>query len=288
MGSPAYRVSSAAMKIGYQGEPGAFSELAVQVLFPDADLVPHRSVRAVFEAVSGDSIDRAVVPLENSLAGSINETYDLLAKGDTHIIGEALVAVDHALLGLPGTKLGYIRRVESHPQALAQCEEYLADLEVELVPVYDTAGAAKRLAEHGRRDEGAVASERAAEVYGLEVLARHIQTNPENQTRFVAIARGSEPIGPADKTSLILITGHKPGALYRCLAPFAERDVNLSKLESRPVGHTPWKYRFFLDVDAGTDDPSLAAALDELHAEAAMVQVLGSYPGWRSDPASPA
>jgi prephenate dehydratase len=288
MGPQAYRVSSAAMRIGYQGEPGAYSELAVDVLFPGDEPLPLRSVRAVFEALTGRSIDRAVVPLENSLAGSINETYDLLANGDTHIVGEVVVAVDHALLGLPGAKLEYIRRVESHPQALAQCDEYLAELDVEVVPVYDTAGAAKRLAEHGRRDEAAVASERAADVYGLEILARHIQTNPENQTRFVAIARESEPIGPADKTSLILITGHKPGALYHCLAPFAERDVNLSKLESRPVGHTPWKYRFFLDVDAGTQDPSLAAALEELHAEAAMVQVLGSYPGWRTDPASPA
>jgi prephenate dehydratase len=275
------------MGIGYQGEPGAYSELAVHVLFPDAELIPHRSVRAVFDALTGGSIDTAVVPLENSLAGSINETYDLLAKGDTHITGEVLVAVDHALLALPGAKLEDIRVVSSHSQALAQCDEYLADLAVELVPVYDTAGAAKRIAEEGFVGEAAVASERAAEVYGLEILARHIQTNPENQTRFVAIARESDPIGPADKTSLILITGHKPGALYHCLAPFAERGVNLSKLESRPVGHTPWKYRFFLDVDAGIEDPSLAAALEELLAEAAMVQVLGSYPGWRSDPALP-
>src|SRR5207249_6110672 len=160
--------------------------------------------------------------------------------------------------------------------------------DVELVPVYDTAGAAKRIAEEMFVGEAAVASERAADVYGLEVLARHIQTNPENQTRFVAIARESEPIGPADKTSLILVTGHKPGALYHCLKPFAERDVNLSKLESRPVGHTPWKYRFFLDVDAGADDSALAAALEELHAEAAMVQILGSYPKWRENAREPA
>ena len=276
------------MKVAYQGEPGAYSELAVHVLFPDGEAAPHRTVRAVFDAVATGAVDRAVVPLENSLAGSINETYDLLAKGDTHIVGEAVVAVDHALLALPGARIADIRVVSSHPQALAQCDEYLAELDVELVPVYDTAGAAKRIAEGAFAGEAAVASERAAAVYGLEILARHIQTNEENQTRFVAIARDPAPLGPADKTSLILITGHKPGALYHCLKPFAERDVNLSKLESRPVGHTPWKYRFFLDVDAGTDDASLAAALEELHAEAAMVQVLGSYPGWRSDPASPA
>ena len=269
------------MDVGYQGEPGAFSEEAVGMLFPDGEPVPHRTVRAVFEAIAAGLQDVGVVPLENSLAGSINETYDLLAKGETHIVAEVVIAVDHALLALPGTKLEYIRRVESHPQALAQCDEFLAELDVELVPVYDTAGAAKRIAREGRRDEAAVASERAAEVYELEILARHIQTNPENQTRFAAISTDPAPLATPDKTSLILITGNKPGALYHCLAPFAERAVNLVKLESRPVGHTPWQYRFFLDVEASPEDESFARALEELRREAAEVQILGSYPRWR-------
>jgi prephenate dehydratase len=264
--------------VGYQGEPGAYSEQAVQGLFPDDDAVPLRTVRAVFEALGAGAVDRGVVALENSLAGSINETYDLLAKGGASIVGELVLSVDHALLAVPGATLEGLRRVSSHPQALAQCDEYLAELNVELVPVYDTAGAAKRIAEERRPDEGAVASERAAEMYGLRVLARHVQTNPENQTRFAAIARDPTPIGPPDKTSVILVAGHQPGALYRCLRPFAERGVNLSKLESRPVGHTPWRYRFFLDVDAGRDDPQFAAALREMEREAASVQVIGSYP----------
>jgi prephenate dehydratase len=275
------------MRVGFQGEPGAFSEEAAGALFRDGDAVPHRTVRGVFEAVASGSIDRAVVPLENSLAGSINETYDLLAKGDVHIIGEVVLAVDHALIALPGSKLDDIRRVASHPQALAQCDEYLAELDVELLPIYDTAGAAKRIAEEHRPDEAAVASERAASFYGLEVLASRIQTNPENQTRFVAISRDPTPLQTADKTSFILVTGHKPGALYQCLGPFAERGVNLSKLESRPVGHTPWRYRFFLDVEAGTGDPALAQALEEVNREAAMLQVLGSYPRWSGDPVRP-
>src|SRR5207247_3629852 len=179
-----------------------------------------------------------------------------------------------------------VRVVSSHPQALAQCDEYLAELDVELVPVYDTAGAAKRIAEGSLAGEAAVASERAAEVYGLEVLARHIQTNEENQTRFVAIARDPSPLGRPNKTSLILVTGNTPGSLYRCLGPFAERGVNLTKLESRPVGHTAWRYRFFLDVEAGPDDPAFAEALDEVKGEAELVQILGSYPRWRGDPAS--
>src|SRR5207245_971875 len=160
--------SAAAMEIGYQGEPGAFSEAAVGVLFPEATALPHRTVRAVFDALVGKAIATGVVPLENSLAGSINETYDLLATGDAHIVGEVVVAVDHALLALPGAKLEEITRVASHPQALAQCDEYLAELGVELLPVYDTAGAAKRIAEEGRHGEAAVASDWAAAVYGLE------------------------------------------------------------------------------------------------------------------------
>ena len=279
------------MKVGYQGERGAYSELAVETLFPGDDPIPHRTVRAVFDALATGSIDRAVVPLENSLAGSINETYDLLARGRTHVVGEVVVAVDHALLALPGATLADIRVVSSHPQALAQCDEYLAELDVELLPVYDTAGAAKRIVEEEREGEAAIASERAAELYGLDVLARKIQTNPENQTRFAAISEDPAPLGLPDKTSIILVTGNKPGALYHCLAPFAERELNLVKLESRPVGHTPWRYRFFLDVEAGPDNEAFTSALEELRgencfhfcrnpAEGATVQVLGSYPRW--------
>jgi prephenate dehydratase len=260
----------------------------VHSLFTADDAVPFRTVRAVFDALAGGTIDRGVVAVENSLAGSINETYDLLAKGAASIVGEVVLSVDHALLAAPGVTIRDLRRVSSHPQALAQCDEYLAGLDVELVPVYDTAGAAKRIAQDRRSDEAAVASERAAQMYGLQVLAHHIQTNPENQTRFAAISRDGEPIGSPDKTSLILVAGHRPGALYHCLRPFAERGVNLSKLESRPVGHTPWRYRFFLDVEAGRDDPDLRAALEDLRGVAPAVQVLGSYARWREPEEVPA
>jgi prephenate dehydratase len=268
-------------RVGFQGEPGAYSEYAVQLMFPGAEMVPCRTLRTVFGELAAGGLDHGVAPIENSLAGSVLETYDLLADRGAYIVGEAVVAVEHSLMALPGVRIGDLRRVRSHPQALAQCDAFLEPFDVELVPDYDTAGAAKRIMEEGLSDEAAIASERAADVYGLEILARGIQTSAWNQTRFVAVARDPEPLSVADKTSLVLATGNVPGALHRALRPFADRELNLSKLESRPQGDQPWQYRFYLDVEAGTQEPALRDALAELGAEGASVQVLGSYPRWR-------
>ena len=269
-------------RVGYQGEPGAYSEQAVRALFADAAAAPCRTFRAIFEGIESRELDRGVVPLENSTAGSINETYDLLAAGSARIVGEVIVRVDHALLALRGTRVEDVRRVSSHPQALAQCQQYLAGLDVEVVPVYDTAGAAKHLAEHESEGEAAIASERAAEVYGLEVLAARIQDDKLNQTRFAAIGpAGAAPLGRPDKTSLVFEVRDAPGALFRSLGPFAERGLNLSKLESRPLVGTPWEYRFYLDIEAAADDPAVVAALGEMNEFAEHVQVLGSYPRWK-------
>ncbi len=266
--------------VGYQGEPGAFSEQAVQTLFPSAEAVPIRTLRQVFERLERGEVQHGVVPLENSLAGSINETYDLLSAGNAFVVGEVVVAVNHALLALPGTRVEDIKSVASHPQALAQCDEFIATLEAEPIPVYDTAGAAKRIAEERREGEAAIASEQAAAIYGLDVLARRIQTSPQNQTRFAAIAREARPLGTADKTSLLLELRHEPGSLYRSLRPFADRGLNMSKLESRPIGDRPWEYWFYIDVQAGIDDPALTDALAELEGTAGRVQVVGSYARW--------
>jgi prephenate dehydratase len=252
----------------------------VETLFPKAEAIPIRTLRQVFEELEGERLNYGLVPLENSLAGSINETYDLLSRGRAFVVGEVVVAVDHALLALFGTRLEDVKRIASHPQALAQCDEFLATLDAEAVPVYDTAGAAKRIAEERRPGEAAIASEHAAGIYGLEVLARRIQTSPINQTRFAAISRERASLAPPDKTSLLLEIRHEPGALYRCLRPFAERELNLSKLESRPIGDRPWEYWFYLDVQAGIEDPALTEALAELDREAGRVQVVGSYARW--------
>ncbi|MFN2589400.1 MAG: prephenate dehydratase [Actinomycetota bacterium] len=275
------RVEAARVRVGFQGEPGAFSEEAALLLFDGPVAVSHRTFRSIFDAVARGELDYGLVPLENSQAGSINETYDLLARGEVHVVGEVFLQVDHALLALPGTRLADVRRVLSHPQALAQCDEYLASLNVDVVPVYDTAGAAKHVAEDGGPGDAAVASQRAAELYGLTVLAAAIQTYPSNLTRFAAISSSNEPLGPPDKTSLLFQLANRPGALYQCLGPLALRGLNMSKLESRPLGQTPWQYRFYLDVDVASDDPAFLEALGEIGEDVRSLQILGSYPRWR-------
>jgi prephenate dehydratase len=267
--------------VGYQGEPGAFSEEAAATLFPGAATLPVRTLRAIFEDVRGGQLAYGVVPVENSQAGSINETFDLLGRGGVSIVGEVVVRVDHSLLALPGTGIGDLRRVCSHPQALAQCDEFLAALDVEIVPVYDTAGAAKVIAAEGRSDEAAVASPRAAELYGLVILARQIQTHPENRTRFAAISADPTPLAPPDKTSIVFSVRNEPGALVRALDALASRGLNLSKIESRPVVAEPWHYRFYLDIDAGDPEHPLREALEAMEADVTSLRPLGSYPAWR-------
>jgi prephenate dehydratase len=268
------------LRVGYQGETGAYSETAVLALFPSAEPIPHHTFREIFAGVEVSALDYGIVPIENSQAGSINDTYDLLAKGTAHVVGEVIVRVEHALLALPGTRIEDLRRVISHPQALAQCADYLDRLGAEVVAVHDTAGAARLIAEERRGNEGAVAAERAAAVYGLEILATRIQDDADNQTRMVAISKQGTPLGTPDKTSLLFGVRDIPGALVRCLGPFAERGLNLSKRESSPLGGRPWEYRFKLDVEVGAEDASFRGALKEVGEYTAFLQVLGSYPRW--------
>ncbi len=266
-------------RVAYQGEPGAFSEDAVARLFPDAETEPLPTVRAVFERVEIGGADHGVVPLENSQAGSINETYDLLVRHGLRILGEAIIRVEHALLGVKGAAIGDIKKVYSHPQALAQCEEFLVDLEAEIVPHQDTAGAARMVAEAGDSSQAAVAGRRAGELYGLEVLAEGIQTNPENFTKFAVIGSGA-PVGTPDKTSIVFAVADVPGSLHRCLAGFAGEGINLIKLESRPRGGRPWRYWIYLDFEAGAEEERSRQALDELSKHTSFIRILGSYPAW--------
>jgi prephenate dehydratase len=280
--------------VAFQGEPGAFSEEAVLAYFGSdgaADNESHRLAvptwRAVFEAVRDGSVDAGVVAIESSLAGSIRETYDLLAEffdAGIRIVGEVSVPVRLALVALPGQSVEWIERVYSHAQALAQADEFLRTRDWQVMTTYNTAGAARMIAEKRERRAAAVASPRVAELYGLEILAADIQTGANNRTRFAVLGREaaaaeSSPPGPGPrKTTLVFAVRNVPGSLNRCLGSFASRGVNLSRLESRPARTARWEYVFWVDVDADATEPACAAALEDLGTEAEMVRVLGSYP----------
>jgi prephenate dehydratase len=268
------------MRVAYQGEPGAFSEIALLAVFPDAEPLPCDTVRLAFSRVTSGEADFGVVPVENSQAGSVNETYDLLLNSSlVQIVGEVVVRVDHALLAPPGARLEGIKRAYSHWQALAQSEDFLAAHHIEPVPVHDTAGAARMVAQGSRTDEAAIASVEAAGRLGLAVLAERIQTYPDNFTKFAVIGTQDAGLGPADKTSLVMAVADRPGSLLASLQPFAERGINMVKLESRPRRGAPFEYVFYVDIERPVDDSDVQAAFESARLHTSMLKVLGSYPG---------
>ncbi len=274
-------------RVAFQGEPGAFSEEAALGFFADPQPVPVPTWRALFEAVRDGAVETAVAAIENSLAGSIRETYDLLAEFELRIVGAVSVPIRLSLLALPGQRLEDIERVYSHAQALAQADEFLRTRPWQVLTTYNTAGAARMIAERSERGAGAVASARVAALYGLGVVAPDIQTGGDNRTRFVVLARDAlreawlrepPPVDAPMMTTLVFAVRNVPGSLHRCLGAFAARGLNLSRLESRPTRAARWEYVFWVDLDADAADPAAAGALDELRREAAMVRILGSYP----------
>jgi len=268
-------------RIAFQGAAGAYSEEAIVVLDPHAQSQPYREFRDVAQAVVEHRADLGLLPIENSVVGSIAQNFDLIAESGLAIVGEVVTSVHHCLLGVPGASRAAVRRVLSHPVALAQCERFLRSLTgVEVVAFYDTAGAAADVARQGDRSLAAIAGALAAERYGLAILAERIEDEPHNQTRFLLVAAeaASPPAGVASKTTLLLKLPHRPGTLARALAPIAAAGLNLTKLESRPDRTTPWEYLFYLDVEARAADPAMAGAIRDLEAQGAVVIVLGDYP----------
>jgi arogenate/prephenate dehydratase len=266
------------MKIAFQGEPGAYSEAAALRFAADATTVPCASFDAVFAAVAAGQVTFGILPMENSIGGSIHRNYDLLVEHELPIVGEVELSVDHCLLAHRGVRLADVRVVYSHPQALAQCEQYLAGLAgVEILAVYDTAGGAKMVADGARGDAAAVASRRAAEVFGLDILAEGLQDYVANITRFVVVGRTPAGAADATKTSIVFSLKSTPGALFKALSGFALRDLNLSKLESRPIRGRPWEYLFYADVDAPRSDLACGLAISQLGEFSTWVRVLGSY-----------
>jgi prephenate dehydratase len=266
--------------IAFQGEPGAYSEAAALKYSPGAAVLPCPSFEEVFAAVAEGRATHGILPMENSIGGSIHRNYDLLVEHLLPIVGEVELHVDHCLLARPGTALEDVRVVYSHPQALAQVEKALSEMRgVEVVAVYDTAGAAKMVRDGERRDTAAVASRRAAEVFGLAVLRASMQDFADNITRFCVIAKDAPEEGAdeANKTSIVFALHSKPGALFKALAGFALRDINLTKLESRPLRGRPWEYAFYVDVEVPRTHPGCQRALADLGEFSHWVRVLGSY-----------
>lgn len=274
------------MRISFQGETGAFSEEAVVAFYEGQtsfELCPLPSFEEVFDSLAGGAADRAVVPIENSLHGSVHANYDLLRERPAQIVGELKLRIVHHLLGVRGADLEDVSAVYSHPQALGQCQGYLEEVlpEAEVIAAYDTAGAAKMVAEDGDLTRAAIASEAAAEEYGLEILARGIESNHQNYTRFLVLA--SEPEFPAPdtpcKTSVVYaMKENVPGALFKSLAVFALREIDLHKIESRPLVGSPWAYIFYLDIEGSVREERVQRALDHLTEITAFLDVLGSYP----------
>jgi len=273
-------------RIAFQGERGAFSEDAArQLLGPNIQTVACRTFEEMFAAVSSGGADAAAVPIENSLAGSVHKNYDLLMEHDLTIIGETNVRIIHHLIAPRGVSLSHLRRVHSHPVALAQCERFLrANPQLDVCPAYDTAGSVKMIVDGNTGEDAAIAGATAAEVYGAAIIAESIEDNPQNFTRFLLLCRPDRAAGiktrvkdDQRKTSIVFRVANKPGGLFRSLAAFALRDIDLAKIESRPIEGRPWEYSFYLDLIGDQSEPHVERALANLAELAESVRVLGSY-----------
>jgi chorismate mutase/prephenate dehydratase len=265
--------------VAFQGEFGAYSEEAAMAFFePLIELNPCENLEDVFRLVEEGTVQFGIVPVENSLEGSISRVYDLFVDSSLKVCGETELRVVHCLIGTPETRLDLIKKVYSHPQALGQCKTFLRHLGCELIPTYDTAGSVKMIKEKGLPDSGAIASVRAAEIYGMKVITPEIEDNPNNFTRFFILSHQDSPPSGSDKTSVVFSVKHKPGALYESLKGLSDRGVNLIKIESRPTRQKPWEYNFYLDFEGHREDKAAKEALAELEKHSIFVKVLGSYP----------
>ncbi|MGC1830715.1 MAG: prephenate dehydratase [Candidatus Acidiferrales bacterium] len=267
-------------RVAFQGERGAFSEeAAIKLLGENITLVPRPTFDAAFSAIRDGSAEYILAPIENSLAGSVHRSFDLLVDSGLNIVGEVIIPIAHNLIGPPGASFDDVAVVESHAVALAQCEQFFsAHPRLKRIATEDTAGSVREVVRAGDRSRAAIAGRRAAQIYGGAILREHLEDNRENYTRFLLLSASPAALENADKLSLVFELDHRPGALLRALEPFARRNVNMMKIESRPVHGRPWQYRFYIDLQASRSDPEAAAALAELEKLVVDLRVLGSYP----------
>ncbi|MCB9101688.1 MAG: prephenate dehydratase [Anaerolineales bacterium] len=265
--------------VAFQGIGGAYSETAIYQYFGSTTkTITCPSLVDVFAAVETQQADLGILPVENALTGSHPMAYELLMERDLRIQAEIIMRIQHTLMAAPGTKLSSLKRVRSTSQSLRQCEKFIQRYKLEEIPSFDTAGSARDLAESPEADLGVIASKLAADIYRLDVLEEDIQDAPFNYTRFFVLGNDDPPRAQRSKTSLIFSARHLPGSLYHCLGEFAERNINLTKIESRPRRNRPWQYLFYLDFEGHWQDPVAEAALLGLLRRAGFVKMLGSYP----------
>lgn len=271
-------------RIAFQGEHGAYSEQAITEFFgQQVTPVPFRTFDEVFQAVEDGECEAGCIPVENSVAGTIHRNYDLQLQFSLQVIGEHVIPISHCLIGLPGASLANIRKVISHPQALAQCERTLRAMpSVQTEPVYDTAGSIKMIQASGDPTVAAIASRWAAAYYQAVILQEMIEDSPENYTRFQIIAKEALVPGKRAKTSIVFALRNEPGALFRAMSVFALRDIDLTKLESRPIIGKPWEYMFYVDFCGDQAQEKVQNAMRNLHEFASFVRVLGSYSQFES------
>ena len=273
-----------AVRVAFQGERGAYSEMAALQYFPGATLVPKKSFSDAFSAVEEKKVGFAVIPVENSIEGSVGEVYDLLAETRLAAVGEVYQRVRHCLIVNKGVRMEDVKVAYSHPQALGQCRAYLQKKKVQAMPAYDTAGSVKMVKEQRLRDAAAIASRRAAELYGMEILEEGIEDRKNNYTRFLVMSPATEKPAKSNsggsnyyKTSIIFSVKHVPGALFGILGEFAIGRLNLTKIESRPTKETPWEYNFYVDFEGHAADAAAKKALAAINGRTSYLKVLGSY-----------
>ena len=278
--------SADSARIAFQGERGAFSEeAALKLLGAEIRLVPCGTFDATFAAIREGCADYVLAPMENSLAGSVHRSFDLLVESGLQIVGEVIIPIVHSLIVVPGTKFEELASVASHPVALAQCERFFtANSALKRIAAEDTAGSVREIMRASDKSRAAIASKRAAELYGAAILREHLEDDRENYTRFFLLAAGAiaapfagKDSATSDKISLVFQLAHIPGALLHALEPFARRNINMMKIESRPVHGRPWQYRFYLDLQAAAGDREIIEALGELEKVVVELKVLGSY-----------
>lgn len=267
------------IKVAFQGERGAYSEDAAYHFWQkNIEAVAHNKFKDIFDSVLNNRCDFGIIPIENSLTGSIHQNIDLLLDFHLSIVGEIILSIKHHLLALPNVKLGNLKSICSHPQALEQCSNFLDTLEgIAIVPMYDTAGSARFIVENNRLDSAAIASSRAGQDYGLHVLKKDIENNHQNFTRFLIISKTPQTPKKDAKTSIVFSTKDIPGALFKALSVFFLREINLLKIESRPLRKGPWKYWFYLDFDGSMQEESCQNAINHLKEITSFLKVLGSY-----------